>query len=131
MMPMTALFGRSAILFTLVGGAAMAMAAPDGMTLDAFQSAARHRMMQADADGDGKISKAEWVAARGATAKGGGEMKRDPARTFDRLDTNKDGYLDATEIDALTAKRFARLDTNNDGIVTADERAAAHGRAAD
>ncbi|MBV2149867.1 signal transduction protein [Sphingobium sp. AS12] len=118
------------MFFILMLGATIAgpaRAQTGGMALADFQSAGRARLMQADTNGDGRIARAEWTARpRGAT-----NAKGDPARMFDRLDTNKDGALDQGEIDALLAHRFARMDANRDGTLTAEERQAARGRAND
>jgi Ca2+-binding EF-hand superfamily protein len=85
------------------------------------------RLLKLDADGDGKISRAE---AKGPLAK-----------QFDKLDTNKDGYLDRSELRRAaqlivafrqkngTAKGPAKLETldfdaldkNADGRLTRDE----------
>ena len=73
--------------------------------------------MAADTDGDGKISLAEWAAFRAKRQSAG-----DPTKSFARIDSNKDGFLDRAELDAFAAKRFARLDKNNDGRLSADER---------
>jgi len=70
-----------------------------------------------DADGDGKISRGEWKMA---------------ADLFDRLDTNKDGFLEMAEVQPKGPGRgwrgggdgdgfFAQLDKNRDGKVTKDE----------
>lgn len=104
-------------------------AAGGGTTLQQFTSRHESKMLAADTDGDGKVSKAEFVAA----AKAG---KGDPAKRFAKLDTNGDGMLDKSEIEAMLARRFNKLDTNGDGIASAAERTAAHagkrkGRAAD
>ncbi len=88
------------------------------MTLQAFQQRHERKLLAADTDHDGRVSKAEFLAA----AKPG---KGDPAKRFARLDGNGDGFLDKAEIDAMLAKRFKRLDTNGDGVVSAQERAAA------
>ncbi|MBV9527340.1 signal transduction protein [Sphingomonas sp.] len=88
-----------------------------GMTLDEFVAKQSARIMAADTDGDGKVSRAEWAAV----ARGG----QDPSRLFDRMDANHDGYLDAAEIRAALTQRFRRLDANGDGIVTPEERMAA------
>jgi hypothetical protein len=117
-------FGKYALIGII---AVLSIAATaGGMSLQDFQAMARTRMMRGDADGDGKLSKAEWSAMRA-----GRQGKIDPGVIFDRLDTNRDSYLDAAEIDALTAKRFERLDANHDGIVTIDERKAARRGAGD
>jgi len=83
-----------------------------------FTTRRERRMLSADTDGDGKVSKAEFLAA----ARSG---KGDPARRFNRLDRNADGLLDRQEIAAVMTRRFGRLDTNGDGMLTPTERAAA------
>lgn len=113
------------------------LAADDGQSLADFQAASRQRLMQADTDHDGKLSQAEFAAGMAALRAGGeggpggpgGQGRgRDPSRMFKMLDTNGDGFLDAAEIDAMSARRFARLDANGDGKVTAAEREAARGQ---
>jgi len=96
-----------------------------GMTLDQFLSRQTSRIMAADTDGDGKISRAEMAAM----AKNG----RDPSRCFDAMDSNHDGLLDVSEIRDALARRFRRLDRNGDGMLTPDERMAGRmqARAAD
>ncbi|NMN85482.1 MULTISPECIES: EF-hand domain-containing protein [unclassified Novosphingobium] len=89
------------------------------LTRDAFMARQTARIMAADADGDGRISRAEMAAAA--------QGKRDPGPLFDRMDTNKDGYLDKDEIQHALAARFDRMDRNGDGVLTPDERM--HGRA--
>ena len=110
----------------------------DGTSFDTWAAKARERLMALDANHDGKISKDEF-AARGAmmAARRGGDAapasasgeapKHDGARMFDRFDANQDGFLDATEINAVLARRFARVDANHDGVLTPDERHAMHG----
>ena len=97
-----------------------AAGAPAGVTLREFVKRHERKLLADDTDGDGKVSRAEFLAA----AKGG---KGDPAKRFAKLDTNGDGMLDKAEIDAMLTRRFQRLDTNGDGIASTDERAAAHG----
>jgi len=91
------------------------------MTHDQFISRQSERMLAADTDGDGKVSRAEFAAQ----TRGG---QRDPGRLFDRIDTNHDGYLDKSEIRAALEQRFQRLDANKDGVITLEERAAMRGR---
>ena len=105
-----------------------ALGASGGMALADFQSAGRTRLMRADTDGDGRVSKAEWTARRQSAATA---PKGDPARMFDRIDANRDGALDRGEIDGLLARRFARMDADHDGMLTAAERQASRGRVAD
>lgn len=72
--------------------------------------------MAADTDGDGKISLLEWEAIQAKR-----NTKGDPAKSFSRIDSNHDGFIDRAELDAFFAKRFARLDKNGDGVLKADE----------
>jgi Ca2+-binding EF-hand superfamily protein len=110
----------------------------DGASFDAWAAKARERLMALDTDHDGKISKDEFAArgammggrrgGEGAPASAGGDApKHDGSRMFDRFDANHDGFLDATEINAVLARRFARMDANHDGMLTPDERHAMHG----
>lgn len=111
---------RTTILATAVALLATpvaAFAAGEGAALADFQAAGRQRMLRADANGDGKISKEEWAAARK-------NAKRDPARMFGRLDANGDGLLEASELNTLLARRFQRLDADGDGRLTQEERQA-------
>lgn len=89
-----------------------------GLTLQDFTSRRERRVLAADTDGDGKVSRAEYIAA---ASRG----KGDPARRFARLDRNGDGVVDRQEIASLLARRFARLDTDHDGVLTPTERSAA------
>ncbi len=106
------------VIATLSSSAiAQASATAGSMTLDQFLARQGEHIVSADSDGDGRVSKAEMVAA----ARGG----RDPSRLFDRMDANHDDYLDVAEIKAVLTRRFQRMDTNGDGVVTAEERMAA------
>ena len=140
---------HAALISVLIGCPLFAQPTPKpiGMTLEQFQAMGRDRLLDRDADGDGKISNAEFetaapahkarvakanvdadMPASGAPAMGGGMMAgRTGDRVFQRFDTNGDGYLDKAEIDAMLAQRFQRMDLNHDGILTAEERKAAHG----
>lgn len=88
---------------------------PSGMTLDQFLDRQTGRIMAADTDGDGRVSRAELSAV---PTKSG----RDPARLFGRMDANHDGYLDKAEIQAALTRRFRRMDRDGNGIVTPEER---------
>lgn len=94
-----------------------------------------------DADGDGKVSEAEWpkkgrmtfADADGnkdgtVTADELAKMRpphdgkqKDGKDRFTRLDTDKDGKVSVAEWNALGDKMFARLDDNSDGAITKDE----------
>jgi hypothetical protein len=120
-------FARSWLVLATLPLAFSAYAQPaqpttaDGMSLDQFLTRQASRIMAADTDGDGKVSRAEMAA----TAKNG----HDPSRRFDAMDANHDGTLDASEIRAALTRRFHRLDHNGDGVVTPDERMAGRTRA--
>ncbi|QPC89178.1 acid-shock protein [Mesorhizobium sp. INR15] len=88
-----------------------------GITLAKFQKRREKAIMAADTDGDGKISLLEWTAFQASR-----KAKGDPTKSFARLDSNHDGFIDRAELDAFFAKRFAKLDKNSDGILTDDER---------
>jgi Ca2+-binding EF-hand superfamily protein len=68
------------------------------------------RLKEMDKDGDGKVSREEWTGA--------------PER-FDRLDRNKDGALDASDVAAATRdayrERWKQMDKDGDGRVSRDE----------
>lgn len=62
------------------------------------------------------------------------EKAKDPAKVFDRVDTNKDGSIDKTEFNTAVEKReikkekeidgdkhFAKTDTNSDGLISKEE----------
>jgi Ca2+-binding EF-hand superfamily protein len=136
-----------------LGVAVPAMAqqpAPDQQQAERIQkrrAAVRHnvreRWQRLDKDGNGSISRDEWV--------------RDP-QTFDRLDANKDGVLSREELGQAVQQRirqraddrwkrldkdgngsisreewprnpeaFDRLDTNKDGLLTGEELTARAG----
>lgn len=88
-----------------------------GMTLEHFLRQHTKRIMAADTNGDGKVSRAELAAM--PTKPGS-----DPSQRFDKMEANHDGYLDENEIRAAFTRRFQRMDTNGDGVVTPDERKA-------
>jgi EF hand len=91
------------------------------VTLQTFVTRHEKPLLAADADGDGRISKAEFLA----TAK---TSRGDPTRRFAKLDANGDGILDRGEIDARLARRFKRLDADGDGLLSRAERAAGHAK---
>ncbi|TRC83702.1 acid-shock protein [Mesorhizobium sp. WSM4310] len=98
---------------------AAAPAAPrakSDITLAKFQKRREKAIMAADTDGDGKISLLEWEAFQAKR-----NIKGDAAKSFARIDSNHDSFIDRAELDAFFAKRFAKLDKNGDGVLTADE----------
>lgn len=99
-----------------------------GLTLRQFEQRREQHIMAADTDHDGKVSRAEFIAAM----PGG---KGDPAKRFAYLDRNGDGFIDRQEIDAAATRRFGKLDADGDGRVSKQERRggahAASGRTVD
>jgi hypothetical protein len=74
-------------------------------------------MLQYDRDGNGEISRAEYLAGTQPTKNGGGAVDQATAGArFAQIDLNQDGYLSGTEL--LGSEAF---DTNQDGRVTKDE----------
>jgi len=73
----------------------------------------RAKMHKIDVDGDGKISREEASKYKGV------------AKVFDRVDTNKDGYLAKDEMQLQQAKRteikLKAIDGNNDGRISRAE----------
>jgi len=82
----------------------------------------RERSMQADANGDGKITRAEWDQAMAALREGAqaaaGERRR---RGFDAMDENGDGVLTAAELPERARERMMAADANGDGKITREE----------
>lgn len=120
-------------VLALTAGASMAqgMARPDAngdgkVTLAEFKTSRVAMMMRADANKDGKLAKAEMEAAAARRAEAGGkEGKGGGGRMFGMLDANKDGFLVASEIEKMVERRFSRMDLNGDGSLTAAEMQAA------
>lgn len=75
------------------------------------------RFAALDKDGDKHISRQELESAPRNPGRDRGPV---PPRMLQRLDTNKDGKLQRSEVVA-NETRFTRLDTNTDGVLTLDE----------
>ena len=82
----------------------------------------KERMMQADANSDGKITRAEWDQAMAALREGAqaaaGERRR---RSFERMDESGDGVLSGSEIPERMRERMAQIDANGDGKLSREE----------
>ena len=85
------------------------------VTLEQFVGHREHRFESLDADGDGRVTRAELDARRA------GDPPEQVAATFARFDTNGDGAITRAEWNAGETARFVRIDANHDGSVTRDE----------
>ncbi|MDB5469248.1 MAG: signal transduction protein [Caulobacter sp.] len=129
------------VLLAMTAGAACAQPAPgkggrgdangDGkVTLAEFKAGRTAQMMRMDTDHDGKVSKAEFqagMAARKARAPAAEGKGGDGSRMFGMLDGNGDGSLDKGELGKMAERRFGRMDADGDGVLTAAERQSAQG----
>lgn len=101
------------------------------VTLAEYQTSRRDYVMRADRNRDGKVDQAEWTKAADlvrAQMKSEGVAGADKigrAGLFTTIDTNKDGAVTPAEVDARAASEFAMLDANKDGFVTGAEAAKA------
>ncbi|MEO9131960.1 MAG: hypothetical protein ABI240_12200, partial [Sphingomonas sp.] len=124
---MRKLFLAAALAGTMLGGAAIAgQDAPKGRG---------GAMMRADTNGDGNISRAEFMAQAEArfarmdkngdgfiTAdEMGGRAGRGPGGGMMAADADHDGKISRAEFMAQTAQRFTKLDANGDGQISGDE----------
>ncbi|MEO1656092.1 MAG: hypothetical protein AAFR65_00090 [Pseudomonadota bacterium] len=90
------------------------------LTKDQAVENARERFGHQDADGNGEVSAAEL------TAHAQERVAQRVSRGFDRRDTNDDGVITVTEVEAQAAAHFDRLDADGDGVVTDEERRQMH-----
>ena len=74
------------------------------------------RFAEADADGNGSVSREEMKAYRDAK-----RAERNP-------DKNNDGVVDRSEFLDQAEKRFDKQDANGDGVLSDDERRKGNGR---
>jgi len=140
----------SALALALVAGAAV-QAAPHGqsefvrdydtnkdgaVTRDEYEAVRGARLKGMDADGDGRVSHAEYVgeyaarldaelaasseSAEARAATRAGQMKQADIR-YGVLDTDKNDDLSAAEFSASGVRAFASHDGDGDGVVKAGE----------
>lgn len=110
---------------------------------DEYLAYGRSLFVLLDRDRDGRITRAEFEQALSAGAApppsdrpNRGPGMRPPAidpqirAAFDRIDTNRDGFVTLAELDAARLAAFQQMDANGDGRLTRDEIVAARGEAA-
>ena len=81
----------------------------DGVITEKELDARKSRLMEADTNNDGQITREEMRAYREAR-----RAERNP-------DKNGDGVVSREEFTAAADERFDRLDKNGDGVLTEDE----------
>lgn len=93
----------------------------DGLVSRAeHRAAAEARFARMDANGNGTIDPGEHRGKRGKLR--GGRGPGSGMRALMMADTNRDGVVTRAEYDAAAAARFERLDTNRDGKLDAADR---------
>lgn len=96
----------------------------DGVVSIGEMRAMRARRMAAiDTNGDGRISRREFMSARPPWARGQPRprMARRRARIFSRIDADRDGFISPAERRASLKRWFARMDADGDGQLTRRE----------
>ncbi len=93
------------------------------ITLAEYQASRVARTMRADTDGDGKISKAEFTAMvqKRMSRQGDGGEAPDIDAMFDRQDINGDGFITKDEIEHGAARRFDMMDTAHQGWIAPNQ----------
>jgi Ca2+-binding EF-hand superfamily protein len=93
------------------------------ITLTEFQAPMIQRLIAADTDKDGNITEAELAAHRTVMQAERMERRneRRAARMISRLDADGDKIITTAELETLGKDRFARMDDNKDGVIDASE----------
>lgn len=97
------------------------------VTLEEFQVTCQAVMMEADRDGDGLISRKEWMDGMEALQERAldlglrGWKRFGTGEGFARLDRDHNNLVTPEEVSAAMQWRFDLRDRNKDGVITRDE----------
>lgn len=99
----------------------------DGKISRAEHAAAAQQMFkECDANGDGVVTAAEMDAAALARGEKPGKRDKTSAEKIQMIDQNGDGKLTAAEHEAGSEKMFAQMDKDGDGYLSKEECEAGH-----
>ncbi len=93
---------------------------------DVNEEAEQSHFAVMDSDGDGKITKEEFVAHvtkefAEKDANGDGKITKEECDHFDALNTDGDDFISDEEFEAGHGNMFAKMDADTDGFVTEEE----------
>ena len=91
------------------------------LTAASHQASAAKRFEIMDTNHDGKVTKAEIGASRGAESIAWASTMTSASEKVAQLDTNRDGALTATEYADSSQKVFHQLDVDGDGVLSDSE----------
>lgn len=112
---------------TEAAGADAMVAPPEGIERGADRAERRTQIWaEADTDGDGALSQAEFAAAADARLERRRAHHGDRTDRFTSADADGDGSLTLAETQARALARFDSADADGDGVLTREERRAAH-----
>ena len=107
----------------ILGYSLPATAAKVGSTRAEALAAAQKRFGKIDANQDGKVTSDELTAfMKQRAAKSGDEFNEKRAtRMFAKLDADSDGSVSRDEMSAATGTSFDKVDANHNGVIDAGE----------
>lgn len=93
-----------------------------------FVAKAEQRFARMDANRDGRVTREERREIRGGKHRGGKGMR---GGRFQRMDADRDGRVSRAEAFARPTRMFDRADTNRDGYIDQAEQQALKGKRAE